>query len=74
MSRTRQEHPFYNRRYLNSPTPEPLSGQMTFLIRGELQNMFYEITALSLRSVEPCRLGWRRMGRMTRFNERRLPR
>ncbi|KAH6989022.1 hypothetical protein BKA56DRAFT_628958 [Ilyonectria sp. MPI-CAGE-AT-0026] len=71
---SRQEHPFYNRRYLKSLTPEPLSEQMAFLLRGELQNMFYEVTALSLRAVEPCRLGWRRMGRMTTFNQRRLPR
>ncbi|KAI0097944.1 hypothetical protein GGR51DRAFT_539188 [Nemania sp. FL0031] len=64
---------FFDQRYAQSPTTEPLSEDMVQLVRSQLATMFYERMAFGFLFTEDLRLRWREDGMMRRFNQPCLP-
>lgn len=70
----RQECDGYDNRYLNPPAHGSQPNNILLLIRKELEAIFFEESASGLRHESPFRIGWRRDGKMTTFNQLQLPR
>ncbi|RMJ06467.1 hypothetical protein CDV36_013948 [Fusarium kuroshium] len=69
INRYRKDCPSYNAKYPQAAIWNSMANEASSLIRKELQAIFFEETALYLRSVEPYRPGWRRGGLLTTINE-----
>ncbi|KAI1164776.1 hypothetical protein F5B18DRAFT_614443 [Nemania serpens] len=63
---------FYDQRYAQSPTAEPLSENMVRLVRSQLSSMFYECIAFSFMCTGEFQHGWR-TEMMRRFDQPCLP-
>ncbi|KAI1772335.1 hypothetical protein F4818DRAFT_427125 [Hypoxylon cercidicola] len=65
---------FYDQRYAQSPTAEPLSEDMVCLVRSQLATLFYERMAYGLQCSRTFRLEWCASGPSLRsFDQPRLP-
>lgn len=66
------ESSFYDQRYAQSPTTEPLSENMVRLVRSQLTSMFFECIASSYAATSEFQHGWWRP-RLRRFDQSSLP-
>lgn len=64
---------FYDQRYAQSPTAEPLSESMVRLVRSQLATLFYERMAFGIISTMKFRVEWNAYGSLRSFKQPRLP-
>lgn len=67
----RRDSDFYDQRYAQSPTAEPLSDDMMRLVRSQLATLFYERMAVGLTCDDGFRMEWIQEG-IRRFRRVRL--
>ncbi|KAI1735849.1 hypothetical protein F4680DRAFT_294604 [Xylaria scruposa] len=70
---TDRNNSFYDQRYAQPPTIEPLSEDMVRLVRSQLTSIFYERIAYGFLCTQQFQLGWCQGGMMRCFNQPCLP-